>query len=73
MDRHNGFGAFGNLFFDGLRAEIEAYGVDIGKYRSRTHAGNRAACCKEGKRAGNDFIAGADFQGHQGQQEGIGT
>ena len=53
------------------RRQIEGVGVDVAEHRPRPSPRDGAGCCKKGKRRGDDLIARAHFQCHQGEQQGI--
>lgn len=56
---------------DGI--EIEAVFSDIAKDWSGPDAGDAAGGGEEGEGGNNDFIAGADAQGHEREEDGIGA
>ena len=55
------------------RRQVEGQRIDIAEHRPRTRACDGSGRCKKGKRRGDDFIAGADLEGHEGKQQGIGA
>ena len=55
------------------RRQIEGHRIDVAEQRTRAGPGNGPRRCKKGKRRGNHLIPRADFQGHEGEQQGIGA
>ena len=58
---------------DGLRIEVEVDGVDVGEHRLCADAVDGAGGREERERRGDDFVAGADVEGHQGEDQCIGA
>ena len=60
VDRHDGCGLWRNGGKGGLRVEVKALVFDVGKDRGGTEPGDNASGCKEGERACDHFVAGAN-------------
>jgi hypothetical protein len=71
VDRHKGLGARRDRRCDGIRIEIECLRFNIDEDGLRTGSDNAAGRGEERIRCRNDFVAGLQVQGHQGEQQGI--
>lgn len=73
VDRQDGPGARGDGGLELLDIEIEIVGANIDIDGPGAEPGNGAGRREEGKGDGNDLIALADAEGHEGQEQGIGA
>ena len=58
---------------DRRRVEIERVRAAIGKYRARAHPRHAAAGRKKGECGADHLVARTEAQGHQRDQEGVGS
>ena len=71
MHRQDGFGALPDERFDFVGIEIERARLDIDEDRLGAQARDGAGGGEERVAGADDFVAAADFQGHQRQKQGI--
>lgn len=57
--------------FDLVGVEVEGVGIDVDKDWLNAEAGERAGGGEEAVGSGDDLVAGAEFEGHPGEQEGV--
>ena len=70
-DNHAGFARDGHG--EEFRIEVAADGVNIHQHHFRSRVGDGRGGCYECVGCRDDFIAGTDSEGLEGQQEGIGA
>jgi len=71
--RNNRLGARADRLLELGWIEVVAGRIDIHVHRRGAKKGDRFRCGNEGKRCGDDLIAGPHAQRHQGYQQGIGA
>ena len=71
MDGNDGLCARRDLPLKLFRIHRKGIGKDVHEHRHRVQTRDAACRGKEGKRHGNDFIAGIHTRRHQGQQQGV--
>ena len=72
MHRHDRLRPTRDLLFDFVSIDVVRQRVDIREHGRRPESGHGAGRGKERERRHDDFIAGADIESREGQQERIG-
>ena len=71
MDGQEGLGTGRDGRLDFVRVDVEGQGVDVDEDGLGVEAMDDAGRGEEGERRGDDFVAGADIQGHEGDEQGV--
>jgi hypothetical protein len=72
-DRHDGAGPGGDRDFDLAGVDIAGVRFDIDEDRRGAEQGDDFGGGDEGERGGDDFVTRLDIEGHQGNQQRLGT
>ncbi len=72
-DRHDGLGLGTDGVFDQIRIEVVGARVDVDEHRCGAEQGDRLGGGDEAEGGGDDLVAGADLQRHQGHDQGVGA
>ena len=73
VDGNNGFG-FGRDKTGGVDGiKVETDGADVAENWGGSHPGDTAGGGKKGERGDEDFVAGTDPEGHEGEEDGVGA
>src|ERR1700722_14854240 len=62
-----------NEALNGGWSQVEGVRVDVAEDRPSARPGNGPCCCEKGKGRSDNLVPRADFERHQGEQQGIGA